>query len=112
MKTANTEVSVTMKFKDQKGFRDSAYRAFVTGKPCIVHGSPGEAHHYGDMTDGRGTGHKATDQNLVPVCQQCHREVEKVGRARFEEKHRVDFDKISETLHRLFNEREYKQWCR
>ncbi len=100
-----------MRFKDQDGFRDSSYKAFVSGKPCIVHGRSGEAHHYGNMTDGRGTGHKATDQKLVPVCQSCHREVEKLGRQGFEAKYGVDFDKKSDQLHELFNEREYKQWC-
>lgn len=94
-----------MKFSHQEGFRDAQYKAFVSGKPCIVHGSPGEAHHYGDMTDGRGTGHKGTDPKLVPVCQRCHREVEKLGRKKFEKKHGVDFDSANERLHELFDER-------
>ncbi len=94
-----------MKFHQQEGFRNKQYKAFVSGKPCIVHGSPGQSHHYGDMTDGRGTTHKATDQKLVPVCEACHREVERLGREGFEKKHNVDFDKINERLHELFDER-------
>ena len=94
-----------MKFHEQEGFRDDEYLAFVSGKPCIVHGSPGQAHHYGDMTDGRGTGHKATDNKLVPLCVPCHRQVERLGREGFEAKHAVDFDRTNERLHVLFNER-------
>ena len=97
-----------MKFREQEGFRNDSYKAFVSGKPCIVHGSPGEAHHYGDMTDGRGTGHKATDQKLVPVCQLCHRAVERLGREGFEKQYGVSFDAVNERLHKLFDERKHR----
>ena len=103
---------MAMKFRRREGFRSSEYLAFVSGKPCIVHGSPGEAHHYGDMTDGRGTGHKASDQKLVPVCHACHREVEKLGRKKFESRYGVDFDAVSQRLHELFDERKCNGFAR
>ena len=87
------------------GCRDSEYHRFVSGKPCVVDGVPGEAHHFGDMYDGRGVGHKATDQKLVPLCHSHHREVEKLGRAGFEQKYGVNFDVTSDRLHLLYKER-------
>ena len=42
-----------MKFRGQEGFRDKDYKTFISGKPCIVCGRPGEAHHYGGMAEGR-----------------------------------------------------------
>ncbi|MFH0989915.1 MAG: hypothetical protein V1799_07860 [bacterium] len=94
-----------MKTKEIVGFRDKEYLIFVSGKPCIVDGMPGQAHHYGNQSDGRGTGHKATDQKLVPLCVDHHREVERLGRKKFEKKHAVDFDSFSKLYHILYAER-------
>jgi len=79
----------------------------MSGKPCVACGRPGEAHHFGDMGDGRGTGHKASDQKLIPLCNDHHREVETLGRKKFEMKYHVDFDKTSDRFHFLYEERVY-----
>ncbi len=97
-----------MKHSQTKGFRDKEYHRFVSGKPCIVCGRPGQAHHYGGQAEGRGTTHKASDQFLVPLCDgegSHHREVERLGREKFEIKYGVDFDAQSRLLHHLYNER-------
>jgi hypothetical protein len=100
-----------MKLSKQDGFRNKAFLAFVSGKPCVVCGHPGEAHHYGGLKDGRGTGHKGSDLKLVPLCNQVmpatshHREVERLGREKFEQKYGLDFDSIGSRLFQLFRER-------
>ena len=98
-----------MKISKGDGFRDKEYHKFVSGKPCIVCGRPGQAHHYGGQAEGRGMTHKASDQFLVPLCDfegSHHREVEKLGREKFEIKYGVNFDVHSEMLHKLYDERE------
>jgi hypothetical protein len=95
-----------MRFRNQPGFRDSKYKAFVSGKPCLVCGRPGEAHHYGGQKDGRGLGYKCSDQRLVPLCHVHHREVERLGRRMFELRYGLEFEKEDHRLHQLFNERE------
>lgn len=96
---------MTRKFRSEPGYRDKVYLAFVSGKPCLVCGRHGQAHHYGNQSDGRGTGHKATDQKLVPLCADHHREVEKLGREQFEQIHGLDFDANNERLHELAKEK-------
>lgn len=94
-----------MKLSKQEGFRDRNFNRFVSGKPCCVCGSPAEAHHYGGMRDGRGVGHKASDQKLVPLCHCHHREVERMGREKFEKKYGIQFDSINKHYHLIFGER-------
>lgn len=103
-----------MKFNEQEGFRDKEYHAFVSGKPCIVCGRPGEAHHFGGLQDGRGAGHKASDQKLVPLCNSGsvshHRMIERLGRKEFERVYCVNLEKCSERLHIVFEERNGCSW--
>jgi hypothetical protein len=99
-----------MIFSESEEFRDPDYLTFVSGKPCVVCGRPGEAHHFGGQSDGRGMGHKASDQKLVPLCNDGttmshHREAEKLGRDKFEARYGLDFEVISGRLHELYNER-------
>jgi hypothetical protein len=93
------------KFESEPGYRDKVYLAFVSGKPCLACGRPGQAHHYGGQADGRGTGHKATDQKLVPLCVDHHREVERFGKEKFEEMYSLSFDTTNELLHQLAKEK-------
>ena len=97
---------MTHKYSEaSRDIRDRVYLLFVSGKPCVVCGRPGQAHHYGNQCDGRGTGHKASDQKLVPLCEDHHREVERFGRKKFEIKNGVDFDANNERLHELAKEK-------
>ena len=98
---------IVSRFRAQEGFRHERYHAFITGKPCVACGVPGEAHHYGGQQDGRGTGHKATDQKLVPLCHLHHREVERFGRCKFEAKYQVDFDQTSNRYHAIYQEKNH-----
>ena len=100
---------IEVKNKEQEGFRDKEYLAFVSGKPCIVCGRPGEAHHYGGVAGGRCLGRKASDQYLVPLCNSGpvshHREIEKLGREEFERVYNVNIEEYSRRLHEIFKER-------
>ena len=51
--------------------RDVRYLAYVRGKPCLVCGSPADAHHI-QFAQPRGLGRKTGDQYAVPVCRRHH----------------------------------------
>ena len=64
-----------------KRFHCPKHQAFVRTKPCALCGSsPVEAHHLLKPWQGfRGTGLKAGDQNLMPLCPYHHRELHMRG---------------------------------
>jgi hypothetical protein len=58
--------------------RSRAYMASVRGKPCLVCGSPGEAHHL-QRAQPRALGRKTGDNYVVPVCRACHLKIHAFG---------------------------------
>ena len=54
--------------------RSQAYLNHIRGKPCLVCGSPGEAHHL-THAQPRALAKKTGDQFTVPLCHQHHMEL-------------------------------------
>ncbi len=77
-------------YQRQKPVRDPLYLKMIRRLPCIGCGKFKwriEAMHTGP----HGLQQKASDLDTLPGCQDCHRELHRIGPVKFQEKHRVDF---------------------
>ena len=63
--------------KDRK-IRDKRYLGLVRGKPCLICGTGGEAHHI-MFAERRGMGQKVGDNWVVPLCHSCHMDLHSFG---------------------------------
>lgn len=86
-----------VRYRPRRGpVRDEAYKAWIRTFPCLVcQYWPTEAAHTG--RDG-GMRQKASDRSCVPLCANCHtqgpRSYHRIGRKRFERRHRLNFRNI------------------
>ena len=70
--------------------RDRHYLQHIRTFPCVACKSTKrqrEAMHTGP----RGLSQKASDRDSLPGCRPCHRELHRIGAARFQVKHGIDF---------------------
>ena len=70
--------------------RSPHYLGFVRRFPCVgckTERRQREAMHTGP----RGLGQKASDSDALPGCRQCHRELHRIGPAKFQQRHNVEF---------------------
>lgn len=59
---------------------DTRHLDMIRRLPCCLCGRAADhAHHLKEGTKARGAGMRATDNFAVPVCWQCHEEVERLG---------------------------------
>lgn len=58
--------------------RSIKYLYHIRGKPCLVCGSPGEAHHI-QYAQPRALGRKTGDQFSIPLCHTCHMKLHNDG---------------------------------
>lgn len=85
--------------------RDWRYRAWIRSFPCAICGTMRniEAAHTGH--DGA-TSQKSSDYSAVPLCGDCHRSgpqaYHRIGRRQFERVHRIDLQKLTERLNRIW----------
>jgi hypothetical protein len=77
-----------MHIPKRKRIKDRAYLEWVAQQPCMACGGRGgDAQHPRGMEWGTGTGLKASDHDVVPLCRGCHDEYHRHGRDTFEAKH-------------------------
>lgn len=83
-----------------KRLQDGKHLAFVAEKPCCCCGaSPVEVHHLLRADPKRGTGRKAGDNYVVPLCPFCHWMVHNHGNETFIfEQYGVDGPKLAAAL--------------
>ena len=63
------------------------YLEFIREQRCIIcHSSPCEPHH----VDTGGVGMKCSDYLTVPLCWTHHKEIHRIGKQTFVEKHRIN----------------------
>lgn len=84
-----------------KPVRSAHYLSFVRSYPCVGCGTirkKREAMHIGP----HGMGQKACDLQTAPGCRDCHQQLHRIGRVRFEMLHEVDFQEIIDMLHQFY----------
>ena len=64
--------------EDPFRLRSVKYTWFIRGKPCLVCGAPGEAHHV-QYAQPRALSRKTGDQYAVPLCHTHHMELHNIG---------------------------------
>lgn len=71
-------------FPKPSRLQNRTYLDWIRRQPCLIDHVVAQAHH----TTSRGAG--GSDFRAVPLCHAHHREFHRLGKLRFEEKHRVD----------------------
>jgi hypothetical protein len=70
--------------------RDRHYLQFLRRFPCVGCGT--ERKQRDTMhTGGRGLGQRASDRDALPGCRQCHMKLHRIGPARFQMRHKIEF---------------------
>jgi hypothetical protein len=60
---------------------DKEYLAWIRKKPCVVCARKAVAHH--EQITGRGIGIKASDYEVIPLCEACHKRRHDIGKYSF-----------------------------
>ncbi|MDX2265397.1 MAG: hypothetical protein NW215_10545 [Hyphomicrobiales bacterium] len=76
MRARNPKAAALKREGMSRGYRESVRRL-----PCCTCGMcpPSDPHHLKNGTGERGMGLKSTDKWLVPLCRECHDDVERAG---------------------------------
>lgn len=73
-------------FPKPSRLKDRAYLDWIRRQPCLIDHVAAHAHH----TTAVGAG--GSDYRAVPLCPKHHMEAHRLGRSRFEERHRLDLN--------------------
>ena len=73
-------------FPKPKRIKDQAHLDKVRNLPCVVCSAPppSDPHHPRGAKWGTGTGLKAGDDKVIPLCRMCHDEYHRLGRDTWE----------------------------
>jgi hypothetical protein len=88
-------------FRSTKPVRDRHYLQFLRRFPCVgcsTERRQREAMHTGP----RGLGQKASDDDALPGCHQCHLELHAIGPALFQLRHKIEFSDLIEMFQSLY----------
>ena len=100
MSTAYQVRPVFGSYRPRKPIKSTAYLRFVRSLPCCACGGTRyvEAMHCGP----RGLGQKVDDQDALPGCRFCHRELHDLGPVAFQQKYALDFERLTQKLNAFF----------
>ena len=87
-------------FQSVRPVRDRHYLQFIRRFPCV--GCRTNRQREAMHTGPRGLGQKASDEDALPGCRKCHRELHAIGPAQFQSRHKIEFSDLTTMFQALY----------